>query len=227
MLSVKFDAQELKRTLTNLVEYTDGFADELQERKDLIARKIANSSIKEFYRYLDSLASTNPELLHHVYEWGAVGNPQQRLFELKAVLTGRGAFIEAEFLPSNSISDSSTEPFTNKATIMEEGIPVVINEVDAEALFFEIDGQEFFRVGPIVIENPGGQSVRGQFVSQFEEFYNVYLNQVYLRSIRFYDHFSNPKEYSRNFAAAIKGKGAKSVGRAAALTWVLRAPGEE
>jgi hypothetical protein len=227
MLSLNFDTRQLTKTLTNLVEYTGGFTSELQSRRNIITKKIANSSIKEFYRYLDSLAATNPEMLHHVYEWGQVGNPQQRLFELKAILSKNGAIIESEFLPSNSVSESSSEPFIDKATIMEEGITVIVNEVNAKALFFEIDGQEFFRTGPIVIENPGGPEVRGRFVEQFEEFYNVYLNQVYLRSIRFYEYFSNPKEYSKNFATAVKGKNAKLVGRAAALTWVLRAPGEE
>lgn len=227
MISIKFDTKELKETLNNFIQYTDGFASGIQENKNVLMKKIANVSIAEFYRYLDSLAVTNPEMLHHVYEWGAVGNPQQRLFKLKSVLTARSAAVEVDFLPSSSISDSSTEPFVNKATIMEEGIPVVVNNTEAKALFFEIDGQEFFRVGPILIENPGGVAVRGQFVAQFEEFYNIYFTQVYLRSIKFYQHFSNPKEYSKNFAFAVKGKGAKNVGKAVALSWILKAPGDE
>lgn len=227
MLSVKIDVNDLKNVLTNVVQYTDGFSSGLEEHKNILMEKVADSSIKEFYRYLDSLAATNPELLHHVYEWGSVGNPQQRLFELKSILTGKKAKIEANFLPSESISDSSTEPFVNKATVMEEGITVVVNNTEAKALFFEIDGQEFFRTGPIVIENPGGESVRGQFVSQFEEFYNVYFTQVYLRAIRFYQHFSDPREYIKNFGSASKGRGAKNIGKAAALSWILKAPNED
>ena len=108
---------------------------------------------------------------------------------------------------------------------MEEGIPVVINETEAEALFFVIDGEEFFRTGPIFIANPGGSATRGSFVKAFNEFYSLYFNQVYLKSIGFYKHFSNPTEYSKYFKNAIKTKSARSLGKSAALSWIQKAPG--
>jgi hypothetical protein len=227
MINATFDIKDFSKVMENVVEYTDGFLRESTARADLIAKKISNASIQEFYRYLDSLANANPSMLHHVYEWGATGNPGQRLFELKASLYGKKSKIEANFLTSLSVSDGSSEPFFEKARIMEEGIPIVVNEVSAKALFFEIDGEEFFRTGPIIIPNPGGEAVRGQFKAQFEEFYNVYLTQFYLRAIRFYDHFSNPKDFSQNFGRVSKGGGARAAGKQSALSWIMKAPGDD
>lgn len=222
-IKMKVHTKELDTLMRNVVDYTDGFLKETTAQKKTIASKIGKASIDEFYRYLDSLASTNREMLHHVYEWGQVGNPTQRLFELKMNLKANSAEIISNFLESTSSPDSSDHVFWNKAEIMEEGIPVVINEIEAQALFFEVDGQEFFRMGPIVIQNPGGEEVRGQFVAQFEEFYNNYLEAVYLRSIKFYDHFKNPKAYYEGFRSGSKG-GGKGAGRISALKWVLSAP---
>lgn len=227
MYSVKYDSKKLMKLLDNAVSYSNGFVNETKARQEQLASIVASESIDAFYNYLDSLARTNPGILHHVYEWGQVGNPDGRLYELKRILSGSNKIlIEADFIPSESLPDGSNEPFYDKAQIMEDGVTVVINEVNAQALFFEIDGQEFFRTGPIVIENPGGEAVRGSFVKAFEEFYNVYFDQVYLRAIRFYEHFENPREYERNFAAAVSGYNAYSSGRSAALSWILSGPGE-
>lgn len=225
-VSVKLNAKEFEKVMNNLIKYSDGFFSETTARSDYVTDKLAKGSIEEFYRYLDSMASVTPGLLHHIYEWGSVGNPSQRLVELKSELKRNVAIITAEYLPSSSISDTSTEPFVNKAEIMEEGIPVVVDTVDAKALFFEIDGQEFFAAGPIVIENPGGAEVRGQFVAHFEEFYNKYFEEMYLRAIRFYDHFQDPKEYKKNIGS-IKSGDAKAQGRRSALSWLMRMPGGE
>jgi hypothetical protein len=224
---VKIDSKRAIKMLRNVVEYSEGFILETQAKESYVASKLASTSVASFYNYLDSLARTNPGMLHHVYEWGEVGNPQARLFELKKILKSNKVLITSDFKQSSSIPDGATEPFYDKARIMEDGITVVVNEVNAEALFFEIDGEEFFRTGPIVIENPGGEQVRGSFLKAFEEFYNVYFDQVYLRAIRFYDHFSKADEYERGFAAAVNGSNARSIGRRTALSWILNAPGDD
>jgi hypothetical protein len=227
MYSTKIDSQKAMKMLNNVVKYSQGFIDETSAKQQYVASKLASSSIEAFYDYLDVLARTNPGMLHHVYEWGQVGDPQGRLVQLKKILAGNNANISAEFLQSSSIPDGGNEPFYNKAEIMEEGITVTIDEVDAKALFFEVNGEEFFRTGPIVIENPGGESVRGSFLRAFEEFYNVYFDQMYLRAIRFYDHFRSAPGYAKNFAQAINSNNAYAVGRKTALSWVLNAPGDD
>lgn len=224
MPTAKISAKKAQKVLNNLVQYTDGFLKETKAQEATITSRMAKMSINGFYEYLDQLARVNPGMLHHVYEWGRVGDPNSRLFELKKSLSKNNAIITSEFLTSEVPSDSSNQPFYEKARIMEEGIPVVIQEVNAQALFFQVDGVEYFRSGPIVIENPGGEQVRGSFVEQFEEFYNTYFDDVYLKAIRFYQYFMDAKPYEQNFNGAMKSGNAASIGRKTALTWIENMP---
>ena len=224
MITAKINAKKAMKMLNNLVSYSDGFIKETKAQESTVTKRLAKSSVSGFYEYLDQLARVNPGMLHHVYEWGRVGDANSRLFDLKVSLSKNNAVITSEFLTSETPSDTSNEPFYEKARIMEEGIPVVIQEVQAQALFFEIDGIEYFRTGPIVIENPGGSEVRGSFVAQFEEFYNNYLNDVYLRSIRFYQYFMDAREYERNFNTAMNSGNAGEIGRKTALSWIENMP---
>jgi len=227
MYSIKFDDKEAKKMLSNLVDYSNGFIRETQAKQSTIASRLAETSIEAFYDYLDGLARTNPGMLHHVYEWGAVGDPGARLVELKKSIGNTSSEIDADFLASSSVPEGGSEPFYDKVEVMEEGIPVTVQAVQARAMFFQIDGQEFFRTGPIIIENPGGEATRGSFVKAFEEFYNNYFEDVYLRAIRFYDHFENPTVFSANASRAINSSGAQGIGRTTALKWIMTMPGDK
>jgi len=223
MISAKFDAKEFLTTITNIVQYSEGFVGEAKRNELKLSKGVAEMSIDAFYDYLDGLARSHPGMLHHIYEWGEVGNPFERLVELKTEISGKTVEVSADFLQSYSVSENSNEEFYNKAQVMEEGIPVVINEVNAKALFFMIDGQEFFRVGPIFIANPGGDATRGSFVKAFNEFYGEYFENVFLQSIRFYDKLRNPKEYSSHIKSAAKSQNAHSLGKSAGFAWIDRA----
>ena len=225
MIRSRIKADDLIKKLNNTVKYSSGFVTELNKNKSLLNQKVGSTSIAAFYDYLDGLARSHPGMLHHVYEWGEVGNPMERLYDLSLQVNNTSAVIDAEFLESNIPSESGGEPFYNKAIIMEEGIPVTINEKNAKALAFTIDGQEYFRVGPITIANPGGEATRGSFVEAFNEFYGSYFTNVYLSAIKFYDYFSNPHIYESNFASGANG-GGFSTGKATALSWIAKAPGE-
>jgi len=224
MITARIKGDKVIKMLKNSVEYTGAFASELKRNQDILNRKVGEESIDVFYLYLDGLARSHPGMLHHVYEWGNVGNPAERLFELTMSVNKTSAVIDAEFLQSMVPSPTSTEPFYDKAQIMEEGRTVTINQVEADVLFFEADGEEFFRSGPIVIANPGGEATRGSFVQAFDEFYGSYFTEVHLKAIRFYQYFANPKVFEKYFASATKG-GASSKGKKAALSWIMNAPG--
>jgi hypothetical protein len=225
MIGVKFNAKDLMETLKNTVQYTEGFLKELKNQEPNIAKKVGDLSIEVFYEYLDSLARTHPGMLHHVYEWGQVGSSSDRLYELRQSFGRQSSTITVDFLDSNSVSSTGTQPFYDKARIMEEGIPVVVTEKEASVLFFEIDGEEFFRRGPIYIANPGGSETRGSFLKAFNEFYTKYFTQFYLESIGFYKHFSNPQEFSKNFRNAVKNSGSSRIGRQTALSWIEKSIG--
>ena len=224
MITARIKGDNVIKMLKNSVEYSGAFVSELKKNQDILNRKVGQESIDVFYDYLDGLARSHPGMLHHVYEWGNVGNPTERLFELTMSINKTSAVISADFLQSRIPSPTSTEPFYDKAQIMEDGQTVTINQVEADVLFFEIDGEEFFRSGPIVIANPGGEATRGSFLEAFDEFYGVYFSEVYLKAIRFYQYFSNPRAFEKYFASATKG-GASAKGRKAALSWIMNAPG--
>ena len=224
MITARIKGDNVIKMLKNSVEYSGSFVSELKKNQDILNRKVGQESIDVFYDYLDGLARSHPGMLHHVYEWGNVGNPTERLFELTMSINKTSAVISADFLESRIPSPTSTEPFYDKAQVMEDGRTVTINQVEADALFFEIDGEEFFRSGPIVIANPGGEATRGSFLQAFDEFYGSYFTEVYLKAIRFYQYFSNPRAFEKYFASATKG-GASAKGRKAALSWIMNAPG--
>ena len=225
MITARIKADDVIRMLKNSVEYSGAFATELKKNARVLNEQVGQTSIEAFYDYLDGLARSHPGMLHHVYEWGQVGDPFGRLYDLTISVNATSAVIDAEFEQSQVPSPSSNEPFYDKARIMESGETVVINQVEAKALFFEIDGEEFFRSGPITIANPGGMATRGSFLNAFNEFYGSYFTEVYLESIRFYKYFSNPREYEKYFKSAVKGGGAYSKGKTAALSWIMNSPG--
>lgn len=227
MLSTTIESKQAMNILKNMVQYSQGYIAESKAKEPYVANKLAQMSINAFYDYLDGLARMHPGMLHHVYEWENVGNPAARLFELKKTMGASNVYVMADFLQSREPATSTGDIFYDKATIMEEGLTVTIQEREASALFFEIDGEEFFRAGPIVVQNPGGAEARGSFTAAFEEFYNVYFDKVYLKAIKFYDTLRNQNEYEANFAAAVKGGNAFATGKHTALAWLTRLPGDD
>lgn len=225
MITARINANDLIKKINNAAKYTDAFTSELKRNKSLLNEKVGQESVQAFYDYLDTLARTHPGMLHHVYEWGQVGDPAGRLYDLALSINNTSAVINAEFYQSEVPSPTSDVPFYDKAAIMEAGQSITINEVDAKVLFFEIDGEEFFRHGPIVVANPGGTQTRGSFIKAFNEFYQKYFTEFHLKQIGFYKYFSNAKEYERYFGSAVKGSAASAVGRKAALSWIMNSPG--
>lgn len=227
MITAKFDTKNMTKTINNIIQYSQGYIEETKKNETKIATKMAKISITTFYQYLDGLARLHPDMLHHVYEWGEIGNPGARLFDLKTIAVGRSVKVGAELLESTSIKDGSDEPFYDKASIMEYGETVTVTEKEANALFFEIDGVEYFRKGPITIANPGGEAVRGSFVRAFNEFYANYFSEVYLRSIRFYKHLEEAKEYKNNISRSAKSGNPKTLGKNSAMQWIAAIPGDD
>lgn len=225
MITARIKADDVIKMLKNTTKYTESFVTEMNKNKMILNEKVGEESVEAFYDWLDSLARSHPGMMHHVYEWGQVGDPFGRLYDLSLSINKTSAVITANFLESEVPSPTSDVPFFDKAEVMESGESVTVSEVDADILFFEIDGEEFFRHGPITIANPGGEATRGSFVRAFNEFYTKYFTQVHLKSIGFYKYFSNPKEFSRYFGSAVKGNSASAIGKRAALSWITNAPG--
>lgn len=227
MIRTSFDTKKMTKTINNIIQYSNGYLNETKRNENKIASKIAKISVKTFYDYLDGLARMHPEMLHHVYEWGQIGNPGERLFNLKTISVGKSVSVDGELTQSLSIKDGSTEPFYDKARIMEYGETVTVSEKDAQSLFFEIDGEEFFRKGPITIANPGGEAVRGSFIRSFNEFYKNYFSQIYLRSIKFYQHLEKANAYKKNIRNSAISSNPRTLGKNSAMQWIATIPGDD
>lgn len=120
-----------------------------------------------FEAYVDNLARMNPRSLHHVYEPKMAGQSNARLFQGSISETAKPTLVY-KFKESKVPMDSGYI-FRNKAFIMEEGIPVTITPKNAKILVFEVDGRTVSSY-KVIVNSPGGKSVKGSFVKVFNNF---------------------------------------------------------
>ena len=200
MISIKFDTKEIMKTLNNTVSYSSGFTKGAQSARLDFNKELGFFVEQALNKYIDAKARANPESLHHIYEWGQVGNASGRLFEFSVTTTQRLIKLSGRFLPSKSISPTSTEPFVDKAQIMEDRVIITIEPENGEFLSFEDDGQRIFTKNSVVIDNPGGTLVGGSFEKVVDDFFNNYLTLGLLKSSGIFDKLEYAKEYSDSFS---------------------------
>lgn len=220
MIAMKFDTKQFMKELDNIIDYSYGFLEGIQTGKKVLLNNLG-PSIKEIAEdFIDTMANIDRASLHHVYEWYQTGSPDARLFEIDYRVNNNGLVFSSSFRQSNTIKDGSREPFYNKATIMEQGVPVHISPRNSEVLVFDVDGETVFTKNDITVENPGGD-VSGNFAKTFDTFFSRYFSQSFLRVSGLYDYFNNPVVYKQNL------KRGKALGRAHGKTvghnWVANA----
>lgn len=220
-MKIKFDSRQFKKDMNNIMSYSAGFLDGVNAGKTNFLNAIGIETIELLKEYIDANARTNPELLHHVYEWDRVGSPDARLFDLEYTISGLGLSFKSTFRQSTSIQNGSKVPFYDKAKIMENGIPVKIRPVSAEALrFVTKDGEEVFTKSEVSVDNPGG-NVQGQYQKAFDTFFNKYFTQAFLKASGIGAYLENPTVYKKNLQAG------KRSGRSRGLTvgyrWIVNA----
>lgn len=202
MFRVKIDSKEVNKLLGNTVSYSYGFLDGIGMDQILFNKTLGEYTAESLGQYIDAQSRINPDALHHVYEWNAVGDNSQRLFKITSNASKRIIRFDGKFLPSKTVSDSSTTPFVDKANIMENRISVVVEPKDANVLAFEDNGQTVFTTNAIYIANPGGDAVAGSFGRVVDDFFNNYFTGAILRP--FLKTLSSPKEYSKYLPAGTK-----------------------
>lgn len=188
------------KTLNNAVSYSVGFTKGAQSARLDFNRELGFFIEEALNKYIDAKARANSESLHHVYEWEQVGSPSGRLFEFNVSATQRTIRLSGRLLPSRSISPTSTEPFVNKAEIMEDRITITIEPENGEFLVFEDDGQTIFTKNSVTVETPGGPAVGGSFEKAVDDFFNNYLTVGLLRSSGIFDKLEYANEYSNRFS---------------------------
>lgn len=114
----------------------------------------------DFGDWLDHRATANPSELKHVYSWGGVGNPSQRLFQLsRGPVVDQTFKLSYKFLPERKLTPidprllipnpitgkvvTKTYVFRQKAKIMESGLPVVVRPRGSNWLAVPVAGGKF------------------------------------------------------------------------------------
>jgi hypothetical protein len=206
MIEVRYNTQDFTTKINNVVEYTEGFAQGIKQNKKNFNNELGKIAVEMLKKYIDSRASAEKDSLHHVYEWGMVGSPGGRLFQLDSKASSSGIVIFGDFLPSKSVSDSSDEPFVDKANIMENAIMIEIFPRN-NVLAFEADGETVFTADTVYVANPGGDGVAGSFGKVVEDFFDFHFTaQVFMQS-GLYQKLSSASEYAQFFSAGANGGG--------------------
>lgn len=221
MIKATFDDTLFLKEMKGLVDYSLGYIEGIKRGKAKFLDSLGESVVDRIKEYVDANARLNPEMLHHVYEWGMTGSPSARLYNIKYTVSGLGLSFKSSFTQSSSISEGSKEPFYNKAKIMESGVPVRIEPKAAKFLTFTDNDTEVFTKNPVTIRKPGGPAVEGSFEKVFDEFFNNYFSQAFLKSSGIEDYLKNPVLYKKNLRSGIKG--GKSKGIEVGYRWIANA----
>ena len=219
-MRVSLTTNDLEKQIMNIAEYSLGFLEGAKRGKRIFLDNMGKGVIYTLGRYIDVEARANSAALHHVYEWYQTGSPNARLFDISYTVSNVGLSVNSTFKQSRTVSEDGTVPFYNKATIMENGIPVLIKPKRI-ALRFRAGGEEIFTRKPVNVRNPGGEEVEGSFERTFDEFMRNYFTQGFLRASGLMDYISDPKIYKKNFAAGAKG--GRNTGVSTGFKWITNA----
>jgi hypothetical protein len=221
MISLTFNDKQFFKDVMNVVKYSQGFVEGVEGGTGSFLQEFAEHSKVAAEEYIDSSARLNPAQLQHVYEWDQNGSEGGRLFNVSAVVSGPSLTVSAVFKQSTSVKSGSKEPFANKAKMMEEGTPVTISPKTAKVLSFDDNGETIFTKKSIRVEDPGGVQAQGGFEKTFNEFFNVFFSQSFLKSGKLEGYLAMAKDYHDNFAAAKTG--GRSLGKSTGYKWITKA----
>ena len=202
------NSKELNKKLNNVVQYSNGFFEGVEMERIHFNRILGGYTAEALGYYIDSKARSNPDSLHHIYEWNRVGDKGARLFSFNVNATKSNISFLGKFMPSKSVSENSSQPFTNKAEIMENKIAITIEPKNSDVLVFEDDGELVFTASSVYIANPGGDKVAGSFGSVVDEFFSVYFTNSVLAPV--VKDLENIREFTDKFSQG--SKSGRSVG---------------
>ena len=195
----------------DVVENLNGIISSLDELlKPNILNEISKAAFsitgKRFMIDIDNHARLNPKAMHHIYEWGGIGDPNSRLFVLERMLMLNGTLvINTEFLPSKKpvpinkkllmrgstgkiVSKKSI--FSNKVKVMENGNPISFNTKRILTIVGN-NGIAFISPGTqINILHPGGLKTKNSFANYLLEWYTKKAHIV-LDSSGLYENLTN------------------------------------
>jgi hypothetical protein len=207
--------------MNNIIKYSVGFLDGVQSGKSIFLNHVGENTVFILKQYIDAEARSNPKALHHIYEWYKTGSPEARLYDFHYTVSNLGLSFKSNFKQSKTLSHDSSEPFYDKARVMEDGTPVTIRPQKSDALRFSINGEIVFTKKEVVVNNPGGDFTEGAFEKIADQFFNVYFRQSFLKSSGLYSYIKTPTLYKTNFYAG--SKGGKNIGISTGFKWIANA----
>jgi len=229
-LKLEIDTKQLVQGLDDLVTGID----QLVKPKALeqISRAVFSITGERFMVDIDNYSRANPKKMHHVYEWGQIGEKTARLFVLErtSVLDG-SLLITTNFLQSKMpvpINPELLRPgktgkvvtarniFANKAQVMEQGNPV---SFQAKRILAMTSGNGIAFVAPgtqINILHPGGIQTRNAFAEYLLEWYSKNGN-VIMESSGVYERIAS------DVAKVLSTKGGNATGVQKAVTLIADA----
>jgi hypothetical protein len=220
-MRITTNSKQFESQVGNIIKYSMGFLDGVQKGKSVFLKNLGAGTIQAMAAYVDVSAKGNPNALHHVYEWYQTGSPSARLFDIDYTVSNLGLTFNSKFRQSRTLKEDSNVPFYNKASIMENGIPVTITPKKSSVLVFEQGGETIFTKNPVTVRNPGGEYVAGSFERTIDEFILKYFKQSFLRASGIYDYIKKPVLYKKNFKAG--SKLGKSKGVDTGFRWIANA----
>lgn len=220
-MKLEYDTKQFMKDMNNVINYSVGFLEGVKTGKRAMLENLGSLTIEAMKQFIDTMARVDNAVLHHVYEWNQTGSPDARLYDLTYTVSNLGLSIKSSFRQSTSIQNGSSVPFYDKARIMENGIPVTIRPVRANALVFDDNGEKVFTKGPVTIDNPGGTRAERGFEKAFDTFMTQYFTQAFLNSSGILRYIQNPVAYKKNLPAG-KRLG-KSVGYSTGYRWIANA----
>lgn len=126
--------------------------------------------IKNYFdNYMDQRARQSTKAYHHVYEFNKTGQSNARLFKGTIVNALDSAVITYNFTTAKE-PNLNGYAFPNKATIMEEGKPLVITPKRGKYLKYKLEDGRFITSEKSVVNDPGGPLVQGSFENTFTQF---------------------------------------------------------
>jgi hypothetical protein len=220
-MNIVMNTTNLEKIISNAIDYSVGFLDGAQKGKSIFLKNLGNSVVGILKDYIDVEARSNPQALHHIYEWYQTGSPKARLYDFNYTVSNVGLSFKSNFKQSKSLPSGSSVPFENKAKVMEDGIPVTISPRKSDVLVFEANGQTVFTKKNIDVQNPGGTQVQGSFQKVADEFFRVYFKQSFLKSSGLYSYIKKPVLYKQNFRTG--SRVGRSAGVETGFKWIANA----
>lgn len=158
---------------------------------------IQAASIQSFYEFADAMAEENRRQLHHVYEWGMIGEERGRLFEVMS--TGVNQYASKVYYdfkesvvprPGVGLPSDEEHVFVYKAWIMEQGGTTTVYPLNASVLAIPVDDGEYTMhedlnaEGQEIIFRPSAKTRYDANVGEFAAIWNTYWLSINPQQIR-------------------------------------------